>query len=978
MADVSMDTVHIEIESTMKDSTSSIDTLITKLNNLKTSISNVVKESQKLTEFRNNIKSASSIPNIKTSGGSSKGRTPAAPKAPFAEYGSLQSQLKALDVNLDTSTAVSSIKTLNSEITKYKTNTGQLVTVNKKVKNGLEGVKVSVRDLNKEVDKGNDSWNVFTKGLTGVITKAGLLYTGIKSIVGKLGDFVDNAATYEEALNLFSVTMGEYAKEGIAWIERFSNALFLDPTNVMQYMGSFNSLIKGLGVGSRNAYLMSQNLTQLVYDLASFKNLSFEESFLKIQSAISGEIEPLRNVGVALSQNTLQELANELGIKKRVAEMSEAEKAQLRYIQILKSTSDWQTDMGRTLLTPANALRVLKEQFTLLAKAVGQVLIPILMKALPFVMAVTQALTDLAKKLANALGYEITDVDYTRTFDSMITGIGDVGDEASKTAKKLNTMLAPFDELNVVQNKSKSASAGVGSVGGDLGVDLPMYDALANLTKEFAKGVDEAKQKLKDMLPIIATVTAALVTMWSINKIAVFVNSLMTIGKAFKGISTVITTIKSLPIFASLSEAVSGIALGISSWINGTATFSEAISFIAPYLATFAQVIGGIAAVILGISRTISGIKKLIEGDTFKGILRVIEGIALVVTGIAILLGGWVVAIVAGVVAAVAYVIEYWEQIKVFFADLWANITEGFSNFWNGIVEIFSVVGNWFNDNVIKPIKNFFSPLIEWFTKLFKSIAQTASDIWYNITGIISGVVEVIQLVWGVVATWFDENVIQPVKNFFEPMWEGLITGAKAAWEGIKRVFSTVANFFKTTFEKAWSGVKTIFSIGGKIFDGIKEGITEAFKTIVNAIIKGINKVIAIPFKGINSALTKIRDINILGVEPFKDKIKPISIPEIPTFATGGYPDSGDLFFANENGIPEMVGRIGNQTAVANNDQIETSLTNALLYALDKSGSGRNNPSRIVVNIGNRKVYEGVGEHIDGENDRYGTDYVKV
>src|SRR5699024_5589181 len=115
------------------------------------------------------------------------------------------------------------------------------------------------------------------------------------------------------------------------------------------------------------------------------------------------EIEPLRNVGVALSEATLQELAYSLGIEKSVSAMSEAEKAQLRYIQILRSSSDWQGDMGKTLTSPANAIRVLREQFSLLGRAIGNVFIPILMMAIPYVMVITEWLTNLANALADIL-----------------------------------------------------------------------------------------------------------------------------------------------------------------------------------------------------------------------------------------------------------------------------------------------------------------------------------------------------------------------------------------------------------------------------------------------------------------------------------------------------------------------------------------------------------------------------------------------
>lgn len=118
-------------------------------------------------------------------------------------------------------------------------------------------------------------------------------------------------------------------------------------------------------------------------------------------------------------------------------------------------------------------------------------------------------------------------------------------------------------------------------------------------------------------------------------------------------------------------------------------------------------------------------------------------------------------------------------------------------------------------------------------------------------------------------------------------MWNGFKNGAIAAWDGVKSVFSTVANFFKTVFTNAWTAVKNVFSTGGRIFDGIKDGIVTAFKAIVNAIIGGINKVIAIPFNTINSVLNGIRNINILGVTPFT-WVGTINVPQIPKLAKGG------------------------------------------------------------------------------------------
>ena len=139
----------------------------------------------------------------------------------------------------------------------------------------------------------------------------------------------------------------------------------------------------------------------------------------------------------------------------------------------------------------------------------------------------------------------------------------------------------------------------------------------------------------------------------------------------------------------------------------------------------------------------------------------------------------------------------------------------------------------------------------------------------------------------GKAGQWFYDNVIKPVADFFVGMWNGLVNGAVAAWNGIKKVFSVVADFFKTIFTNAWNGVKKVFSTGGKIFDGIKDGILNGFKAIVNAIIKGINKVVALPFNGINKVIRTVRDISFLGISPFKGLLHEISVPQIPQLANG-------------------------------------------------------------------------------------------
>lgn len=259
-----------------------------------------------------------------------------------------------------------------------------------------------------------------------------------------------------------------------------------------------------------------------------------------------------------------------------------------------------------------------------------------------------------------------------------------------------------------------------------------------------------------------------------------------------------------------------------------------------------------------------------------------------------------------------------WESIKTIFAPVVEWFGNLFSTIWNSIVSVFSTVGSWVYDNIIAPVANFFKGLWEGIVSAFHTVidpwieiikrAATLvyntiivpiknffTDLWNSIVGIFSKV-----------SGWFTDNIATPIKNIFSNIWNAMKNGASNAWEGIKSVFSKVTDWFKNIFSKAWQAVKNVFSTGGKIFDGIKDGIVNAFKTVVNAIIRGINKVIKVPFDGINWALEKIRGINILGVEPF-GWISTINTPQIPELEKGGVLKKGQVGLLEGKGDEAVV-----------------------------------------------------------------------
>ena len=191
---------------------------------------------------------------------------------------------------------------------------------------------------------------------------------------------------------------------------------------------------------------------------------------------------------------------------------------------------------------------------------------------------------------------------------------------------------------------------------------------------------------------------------------------------------------------------------------------------------------------------------------------------------------------------------------------------------------------------------------------------------------------------WSKAGAWFKDTVVTPIKNFFVGMWDGLKNGAKNAWEGVKNVFSNITGWFRDKFTAAWTAVKNVFSTGGKIFDGIKDGIVSAFKTVVNAIIRGINKVIAVPFNAINSVLKKIKSVEVLGIKPFK-WVNTFTVPSIPELAKGGIVDSATLAVVGERG-KEAIMPLENNT-----EWIDT------LASKINGSNGNTKPIPIVLNV---------------------------
>lgn len=381
-----------------------------------------------------------------------------------------------------------------------------------KVSNGFSAFPSKIQKLITSTEKYNASARKATS-TTGQFT-SGLKALNVAAVAitfRKIGHFIAQAVTesnkYQEDLNLFTVALGQYAAEAQNYAEKVSDVMGIDPAQWLRNQGVFNTLLTGFGDTAERAQLMSQNLTQLGYDISSFFNISIEDAMQKLQSGISGELEPLRRLGYDLSQARLEQTALNLGVKESVANMTQAEKAELRYYAIMTQVTTAQGDMARTLEAPANQLRILQAQLTQAARAIGNIFIPALNAILPYAIAVVQVIREIVNALANLAGFKLTKVDYSGV-NSAAVGAGSLADnldDAAGAAKKLKQYTAGFDELNVfAPNTGSGSGAGAGGAGG-FDFDLPTYDFLGDAVQT---RIGEIQKMIEDTLAEITTIVS--------------------------------------------------------------------------------------------------------------------------------------------------------------------------------------------------------------------------------------------------------------------------------------------------------------------------------------------------------------------------------------------------------------------------------------------------------------------------------------
>lgn len=318
--------------------------------------------------------------------------------------------------------------------------------------------------------------------------------SGIKRLASSFGSLTKQSFDYLENFNLFQVAFKGNYDSATRFVNKMAEMYGLDESWLIQTTGKFKQLANAMGVTEEVGERVSQLLTEMSLDISSLYNVDFSRASSVLQSSLAGQTKPIRGLaGADITQATLQTTLDNLGIENTVKNLSFAEKRLLIIISLTHQLQGSIGDLGRTLESPSNQMRILNDQWERLTRAVGNVFLPILAKILPYLNAILMVLTEIISTFAALVGFKEEDYDF---FDSASTGAWDLDEglkSAGASAKKLKQGLRGFDKLNVITTPS-SASGGVGGTGGT-GINPKLLDAFNKTFEDYQKTLSDVENK---------------------------------------------------------------------------------------------------------------------------------------------------------------------------------------------------------------------------------------------------------------------------------------------------------------------------------------------------------------------------------------------------------------------------------------------------------------------------------------------------
>lgn len=754
-----------------------------------------------------------------------------------------------IQIEANSTNAASGVDALTASLSRLRSCSGGVLGSNNKLSNSFKKIGTSLK---------------------GSVAKITGMVLGYNKLIDVCADAFNESNEYIESMNLFRVTMGDAADEALRFAETVEDAMGIDIAEWITNQGVFQRMATGFGIATDQATIMSKNLTQLGYDLASFFNTDVETAMEKLQSGMTGQIKGLKAFGYNLSVAALQETALAHGIEQNVRTMTEAQKAQLRYITLIEHSNGIMGDMARTIITPANAMRILSAQLVQLKRAFGNVVSVIATQVIPWVQAFVEIVTDAAIALANFFGFEMPEIDYS----GLSAGVGDLADgmdDATASAKKMKRQLLGIDELNIFEKND--AGAGVGGLsGGDLGIELPEYDFLDGLSER----TDEIKERLKTILKLAGLVGLAFLA-WKIGPALVIgLTNLVNVLRHLWGIPTVLTQsqaalagmISAFGKFALWAGVIATIVLRFKELYENSEVFRTGLErageMVSIVFGIAKEILSGVWEVLKNLAKSVIDLlpestKTAILGF-FSKVSECVSALDLDWKDLIITMAGLALLFIPGGQIAGAVLLGFeaitvgLRALGVISDETWQGLKEGIAQWWSNAKAEFQI-----NMEILQ--------------SFWEDAWTVVKDTWNYIIG---G-----QMSQDISAWWKDK--VAPWFTFAK--WKQLGSDAiNGLWDGLKTIWYNLKNW--------WAKLELpSFKIKKPHLSWSTQPATGWIAKVLSAI-------------GMPTSLPKLN---------------------VSWYANGGFPAQGEMFIAREAG-PELVGRIGNKSAVANNDQIADAL----------------------------------------------------
>lgn len=726
-----------------------------------------------------------------------------------------------------------------------------------------------------------------------------------KVVFRNIGKIITSALDFTETENYFASAMGNMYDKAMEFQNKLTQNVGLSQNAMMKAQATYKNMLTSLGsLNNEVGEKISETLTQMTLDYGSLYNVDFNQAIKKFEAALSQQVRPIRSQsGYDITKQTLQGVASDIGVTKTYAQLSQVEKRLLIIIALQKQMANSNAfgDLARTIETPSNQLRILKEQLQEIQRWIGAVFEGTIAKVLPYINGFVMAIKEIIKSFALLVGYQIPNSkdNYLNSYSESADNVANSLDNATKSAKKWKNQVAGFDKATVLSGKQESS--GSGASGGVGGIDPKILDALKEYNsvfdniqmkatkirdailkwfkgdpvKNFKKlGVEVSKILNKgviDLNNLIKWDNSGSALTKATDSLTGFLNSMIqnvnfgnigillgnslntAVYTAFNFISKINYSLLGQQITLMLNKAVNTIDWDALGNLIGT-YFKNKIDFVF-------DVVNGFDFKKLGQSFD-TMFNKAVDKIDFKKLGQIInKGIdGMLTTVITFISGGGLTKLIKGIGTALS---------QINYAKLGVNAARLF----NGLIDIIGQV-NWFAVimNAVNLIHNFLIN-VDW-GKLLKTLIKMILEL---IPGIIIGLGTLIfdiayALISGLSTINWGKLCVEVAKDI-----------VKALWKGIKDNFAKIGSL----------------------------KLTVSYDTNVGSIQKGIYKA--------------------LGLKGW---------PKISFAKNGMYGlDYGQLFVARESG-PELVGNIGGQNAVVNNDQIVNSVSRGVASAVRSAMSG--------------------------------------